>query len=138
MRISSFSNDSKSGKSQKDKESKNALELERCLAKTIRLQDGEKIKVVEGANVFDNEQDAMAKAKEIACGKNLVEDFRVVEYKSNESAGINDVICVVNDIPIEFGEWKKYRDRQVKIINALAEPEMSAESSTSVEPATSV
>lgn len=43
--------------------------------------------------------------------KNLLEDFRVVQ---SEVEG--DEHLTLNDVPIQFGEHKKYRDRQVTVL----------------------
>lgn len=44
-------------------------------------------------------------------GKTLVEDFRVVQGEID-----GDEHLTLNDVPIQFGEHKKYRDRQVTVL----------------------
>ncbi|MBE0471303.1 MAG: type I-E CRISPR-associated protein Cas5/CasD [Methyloprofundus sp.] len=46
--------------------------------------------------------------------KNLIEDFRVVQ---GEIEG--DEHLTLNDVPIQFGEHKKYRDRQVTLLHSI-------------------
>ncbi|HBE03172.1 MAG TPA: type I-E CRISPR-associated protein Cas5/CasD [Spirochaetia bacterium] len=60
--------------------------------------------------VFNDEKSALEEALKIAQEKNLTEDFRVLE---GESEG--DVITL-NDVPLQFGPVKKYRDRIVTVI----------------------
>jgi CRISPR system Cascade subunit CasD len=61
--------------------------------------------------VYDAEQDALEKVAEIAKSKNeLVEDFRVVDGEREEGDTI-----ILNDIPVQFGEVKVYRDRRVTV-----------------------
>jgi CRISPR system Cascade subunit CasD len=61
--------------------------------------------------IFDNKDGAFAEAQKIASGKDLLEDFRVVpgEEETGES-------FTINDVPIQFGQVKKYRDRRVSLI----------------------
>ena len=59
---------------------------------------------------FDSEASAFEKALEIAAGKGREEEFRVVD---GESAGET---IILNDVPIQFGENKIYRERRVTII----------------------
>jgi CRISPR system Cascade subunit CasD len=61
--------------------------------------------------IFDNKDGAFAEAQKIASGKDLLEDFRVVpgEDETGES-------FTINDVPIQFGQVKKYRDRRVTLI----------------------
>ncbi|MDR2178064.1 MAG: type I-E CRISPR-associated protein Cas5/CasD [Treponema sp.] len=61
--------------------------------------------------VFDNEETAFAKALEVASEKKLLEDFRVVP---GEDAGGENY--TINDVPVQFGQIKKYRDRRVTLI----------------------
>ncbi len=60
--------------------------------------------------VFDSEASALEKALEIADGKGRVEDFRVVDGEGTEET------IILNDVPIQFGENKIYRERRVTII----------------------
>lgn len=59
---------------------------------------------------FDSELSALKKALEIAQEKKLSENFRVVD---GEGAG---EIIILNDVPIQFGENKIYRERRVTIL----------------------
>ena len=61
---------------------------------------------------FENENDAFVQADQIAKEKNLVEDFRVLHGEFFEQGNI----LTLNDIPVQFGEIKRYRDRRVTII----------------------
>ncbi len=62
--------------------------------------------------VFADQPEALAKASAFAQEKNLLEDFRVLE---GEHAGNS---MTLNDVPIQFGEIKKYRDRRITIVPA--------------------
>lgn len=62
--------------------------------------------------VFDAESDALAAAAQLADEKNLAEDFRVVP---GEQAG---EVFTLNDVPVQFGTQKEYRDRRVTRIQA--------------------
>lgn len=62
--------------------------------------------------VFDEESDALAAAAQLADEKNLAEDFRVVP---GEQAG---EVFTLNDVPVQFGTQKEYRDRRVTRIQA--------------------
>ncbi|MCP4648589.1 MAG: type I-E CRISPR-associated protein Cas5/CasD [PVC group bacterium] len=59
---------------------------------------------------FSSEQEAFNSAKLIADEKILREEFRVIE-----GAGDGEVLTI-NDIPMQFGLNKKYRDRQVTVV----------------------
>lgn len=48
--------------------------------------------------------------------KKLIEDFRVVQGEID-----GDEHLTLNDVPIQFGEYKKYRDRQVTLLYASEE-----------------
>jgi CRISPR system Cascade subunit CasD len=58
---------------------------------------------------FNEALNAMA---EISKEKKLIEDFRVIEAENPEEGDV----LTLNDIPIQFGKVKKYRDRRVTII----------------------
>lgn len=60
---------------------------------------------------FNTESASIEKALEIAQDKRLVEDFRVVdgEYEGET--------IILNDVPIQFGEQKIYRERRVTVIS---------------------
>lgn len=64
--------------------------------------------------IFDNETDALEQADSIARQKNRMEDFRVL-HGSHE--GQADEVFTINDVPLQFGEDKRYRDRQVSVIS---------------------
>jgi CRISPR system Cascade subunit CasD len=61
---------------------------------------------------FDTADGAFAEAETIASGKKRKRLFRVLQ---GEFADQDDPI-VLNDVPIAFGECKRYRDRRVTII----------------------
>ena len=65
---------------------------------------------------FDSEATALEKAHSIAWQKNRIEDFRVLHGASGE--GNADEVFTINDVPLQFGEDKRYSDRQVSVINA--------------------
>lgn len=65
---------------------------------------------------FDNETVALEMAASIAMGKQRIEDFRVLQGAIEKDKA--DEIFTVNDIPVQFGEDKRYRDRQVSLIYA--------------------
>jgi len=60
--------------------------------------------------VFDSEEEAIAYAKRIAEDKNLLEDFHVFDGQHDGEA------LTLNDVPLQFGERKLYRDRRVTVI----------------------
>lgn len=62
--------------------------------------------------LFEDETSALKAALEIAAGKELREDFRVLDGE-HEGEGMT-----LNDVPLQFGEHKKYRDRRVTRIQA--------------------
>jgi len=66
--------------------------------------------------VFDHRNDALAKAQRLAEAKQLVEHFRVVSGESE-----NGDTFVLNDVPVQFGRHKIYRDRRVTLVYAEAE-----------------
>ncbi len=61
--------------------------------------------------VFDDETSALNKALEIMEVKGVVEDFRVLDGEHD-----GDDIMTLNDIPVQFGPVKKYRDRLVTVV----------------------
>ena len=61
--------------------------------------------------IFDSENAAVDKAKLISDIKKLVEEFRVLHGGHD-----GDENFTLNDVPIQFGEQKKYRDRQITVI----------------------
>ncbi|WP_028316681.1 type I-E CRISPR-associated protein Cas5/CasD [Desulfatibacillum aliphaticivorans] len=60
--------------------------------------------------VFDSQKDAMDRAAALMEEKELMEDFRVVD---GEHPGEP---ITLNDVPLQFGPMKKYRDRRVTVI----------------------
>ncbi len=60
---------------------------------------------------FEAIEEAMQHADKIAEEKTLVKDFRVL---NGEHEG---EVLTLNDIPIQFGEDKKYRDRRITIVS---------------------
>lgn len=65
---------------------------------------------------FDNEAVALEKAHSIGWQKNRIEDFRVLHGTFGE--GEADEVFTINDVPLQFGEDKRYGDRQVSLIHA--------------------
>ncbi len=65
--------------------------------------------------IFESEQAALEQANVIALEKNRIEDFRVIQGLSKDGLG---EVFTLNDVPVQFGEDKRYRDRQVSLINA--------------------
>ncbi|UWX57360.1 type I-E CRISPR-associated protein Cas5/CasD [Chlorobaculum sp. MV4-Y] len=64
---------------------------------------------------FESEAEAFVKAASIAAEKHLAEAFRVRDYAAgDESAG---EVVALNDVPVQFGTRKKYRERRVTIIH---------------------
>lgn len=62
---------------------------------------------------FESEKDALQKAEEIAKEKgSLIEDFWVVDGEQNDDGEA----MTLNDVPVQFGEIKRYRDRRVTVI----------------------
>ncbi len=66
--------------------------------------------------IFDNETVALKQAGSIAMEKQRIEDFRVLHGAVDE--GEADEVFTLNDVPVQFGEDKRYRDRQVSLIYA--------------------
>ncbi|PPD24023.1 MAG: type I-E CRISPR-associated protein Cas5/CasD [Methylobacter sp.] len=60
---------------------------------------------------YKSGDDAIAQALKIAEKKSLVEDFRVLCGEHPGEA------LTLMDVPIQFGEFKKYRDRRVTVVN---------------------
>lgn len=65
--------------------------------------------------IFENELAALKQANVIALQKTRVEDFRVIHGLLQDGSG---EVFTLNDVPVQFGEDKRYRDRQVSLINA--------------------
>jgi len=61
--------------------------------------------------VFRTEADALEQAALLATEKNLVEFFRVVDGEAEGE------VMSLNDVPLQFGPAKKYRDRRVTIVS---------------------
>ncbi len=66
--------------------------------------------------IFSNELVAIEHALSIAEYKNRVEDFRVLHGAIHDDTV--DEVFTLNDVPIQFGEDKRYSDRQVSLIYA--------------------
>ncbi len=66
--------------------------------------------------IFDTEIAAIEQAVSIASQKNRIEDFRVLHGALAENEGAE--VFTINDVPVQFGEDKRYRDRQVSLIYA--------------------
>ena len=60
--------------------------------------------------VYEKERAALDEAKVIAVGKGLIEAFRVVDGEKS------DEVLTLNDVPLTFGQKKRYRERKVSII----------------------
>ena len=65
---------------------------------------------------FGAETSALEQAKDIATNKNRSEDFRVLQGLVSDNQA--DEVFTLNDVPVQFGEDKRYRDRQVSLIYA--------------------
>ena len=61
---------------------------------------------------YEEAEEALESAEQIARQKSLVRDFRVL---NGEHEG---EVLTINDIPIQFGQVKQYRDRRVTIVGA--------------------
>ncbi|MBU1087913.1 MAG: type I-E CRISPR-associated protein Cas5/CasD [Candidatus Omnitrophica bacterium] len=62
--------------------------------------------------IFDDEITALEHADVISKEKNnLIEDFRVIDGENEDGESI-----VLNDIPVQFGVIKRYRDRLVTVV----------------------
>ena len=62
---------------------------------------------------FEDAQEALEKAADIAERGSLIEDFRV----EDGDHGDRGEVMTLNDIPVQFGEFKKYKDRRVTVIS---------------------
>jgi len=63
--------------------------------------------------IFDELEAAVAFAKDLGSEKNLIQDFMVKEGALEEGK-----VITLPDVPIQFGLWKRYRDRVVTIIES--------------------
>jgi len=61
--------------------------------------------------LFNSEDEAISQAMNLAQQKICREDFRVVDGDHPDGSSMT-----LNDIPLQFGEVKKYRDRRVTVI----------------------
>ncbi len=66
-------------------------------------------KIFQGA--FESITAAWQKAGLLAQDKKLIEDFRVLDGEHEGD------VMTLNDIPVQFGEAKKYRDRRVTVVH---------------------
>lgn len=64
---------------------------------------------------FESEADALEAASAIAAEKSLAEAFRVRDYAPGDE--FEWEVVVLNDVPVQFGTRKKYRERRVTIIH---------------------
>lgn len=62
-------------------------------------------------DTFSTWEEAATRAKELAAGKSRVLSFRV---EQGEQEG-GDEVLTLNDVPLQFGDDKRYRDRQVTV-----------------------
>lgn len=60
--------------------------------------------------LYDDEYEALQKARSIAEDKNLAEAFMVVDGKREGES------IVLNDVPVQFGQVKRYQERFVTVI----------------------
>jgi len=58
---------------------------------------------------FDSISEALETAAILAREKQLVEDFRILDGEHEDQGEV----MTLNDVPVQFGEVKKYRDRRV-------------------------
>lgn len=65
---------------------------------------------------FTEQAQALQQATLIARDKSRIEDFRVLHGALADSEA--DEIFTLNDVPLQFGDDKRYRDRQVSLIYA--------------------
>ncbi len=65
---------------------------------------------------FDSEMAALEQVHSIARQKHRIEDFRVLHGVPGEYEV--DEVFTINDVPLQFGDDKRYSDRQVSVINA--------------------
>jgi len=63
---------------------------------------------------FATETEALSQAEILALEKRRMEDFRVIHGAVDDA----DEVLTLNDVPVQFGEDKRYRDRQVSLIYA--------------------
>ena len=59
---------------------------------------------------FDSIDAAWQKAANLSQDKQLLEDFRVLDGEHEGD------VMTLNDVPVQFGEVKKYRDRRVTVV----------------------
>jgi CRISPR system Cascade subunit CasD len=62
--------------------------------------------------IFDREEDALDAASKIAGEKGLIERFKVIDGEKG------DEVMTLNDVPVQFGAVKKYRERRVAVIRS--------------------
>jgi CRISPR system Cascade subunit CasD len=60
---------------------------------------------------FESIAEAWKKAEALAQDKQLIEDFRVLDGEHDGD------VMTLNDVPVQFGEVKKYRDRRVTVVH---------------------
>src|SRR5690606_3285426 len=62
-----------------------------------------------GQGVFETAQLAMQAGRQLAEAKSLAFSFRVLQGEHDGE------VLILNDIPLQFGDHKKYRDRRVTV-----------------------
>jgi len=62
--------------------------------------------------LYHLESDALDQVANIAREKDLIESFRVLDGEHNGE------VIILNDVPLQFGTHKKYRDRRVTVISS--------------------
>ncbi|TSJ50797.1 type I-E CRISPR-associated protein Cas5/CasD [Atlantibacter subterraneus] len=65
-----------------------------------------------GQGIYDNEASAWLRSEQLAAEKKRLRSFDVLPGADGE----NGEVLTLNDVPIQFGVDKRYRDRQVTII----------------------
>jgi CRISPR system Cascade subunit CasD len=60
--------------------------------------------------IFNTIEEAETKVFETANSKDLIEDFHVLDGEHEGD------VMTINDVPIQFGEVKKYRDRRITVV----------------------
>lgn len=63
---------------------------------------------------YDTKDNAIKELKSISESKKLIEDFIVKEGKHK-----GDESFYINDVPIQFGKFKKYKDRLITVIKKI-------------------
>ncbi len=64
---------------------------------------------------FSTWEEAATRAKELAASKSRVLSFRVEQGEQEEGDNESTEVLTLNDVPLQFGDDKRYRDRQVTV-----------------------